>query len=97
MQWKMNRAGREIRICAPPVRATAANKEYRNCRWQLRKSEESIVPFEEQRQHNSEERDSTLSMQPKTKRIREIVHVTKKLPHMVRILQRKLYYKAKQK
>ena len=33
----------------------------------------------------------------KEKRLREIVHVTKKLPHMVRILQRKLYYKAKQK
>tara|TARA_B100001179_G_scaffold191281_1_gene148143 strand:- start:6 stop:236 length:231 start_codon:yes stop_codon:yes gene_type:complete len=33
----------------------------------------------------------------KEKRIREIVHVTKKLPHMVRILRRELYYKAKQK
>ena len=60
MQWKMNRAGREIRICAQPVRATHAYKEYRNYRRQVRKSEESIVPFEEQRQHNSAPRKGTL-------------------------------------
>ena len=60
MQWKINRAGREIRICAQPVRATHAYKEYRNYRRQVRKSEESIVPFEEQRQHNSAPREGAL-------------------------------------